>query len=202
MSADADHAADATGWVRTSTPAEWSRRALAGGPDHVVADCGSPESHELRLRAVLHLPFRTGDTLVELGCGTGRLADLLPSEVSYQGIDWSPAVIDEARARRPAVRFNVGVEDDLPAADWVVASGPFNYRAGWSKQRTTNAIQKMWRASRVGIAVTALRTPAPNRLHYQPGELLGMVEGLDWSELQVDRSYLPNDICLSAWRTR
>ena len=166
----------------------------------MIADCGSVESHERRLRAILRLPFRSGDTLVEVGCGTGRLADLVPAEVGYEGLDWSPAAVEEARARRPHARFRHGTEDDLEAADWIVASGPFNYADGWSKERTATAMRKMWQASRRGISVTVLRVPAEGRLHYCAVELAGFVEGLDWSELQLDRSYLPNDLCLRVWR--
>jgi SAM-dependent methyltransferase len=187
-------------WITESTPKAWDERARAGGPDHVVADCGSPESHERRLRAVLRLPIEPGDSLIELGCGTGRLADLLPDGVHYEGIDWSSAVIDEARARRSSLSFRVGGADDLGEADWIVASGPYNYEHGWSKPQTAAAIERMWRNSRRGIAVTVLRVPAEGRLHYEPLEMARFLDGQEWAQLQLDRSYLPNDLCLRAWR--
>jgi SAM-dependent methyltransferase len=148
----------------------------------------------------LRLPFRDGDTVQELGCGTGRLADLIPAGVSYEGLDWSGDVIATARSRRPEARFREGAEDDLTTTDWIVASGPFNYEHGWSKERTAASIRKMWRASRRGIAVTVLRVPAAGRLHYQPVELCELSQDFDWTEFEFDRSYLPNDLCLRAWR--
>ena len=136
----------------------------------------------------------------ELGCGTGRLADLIPIGVSYEGLDWSADVVGTARTRRPEACFRQGAEDDLTTSDWIVASGPFNYEHGWSKERTAASIRKMWRASRRGIAVTVLRVPAEGRLYYQPAELWELLQDLDWSGLEFDRSYLPNDLCLRAWR--
>jgi SAM-dependent methyltransferase len=174
--------------------------ARSGGPDYAIADCGSTQSHELRLRAILKLPLCNGDSVQELGCGTGRLADLIPAGISYEGLDWSAEVVATAMTRRPTHRFRVGAEDDLTTADWIVASGPFNYTHGWSKERTIASMRKMWQASRRGIAVTVLRVPATDRLHYEPAELCGPLNDLDWSTCELDRSYLPNDLCLRAWR--
>ncbi len=188
-------------WLARSAPETWGALARSEGPDYLVADCGSPESHERRLRAILRIPLVPGDTLVELGCGTGRLSDMLPEGVTYEGLDWSAEVVRLAAQRRPGVRFRHGTEDDLTRADWIVASGPFNYAVGWSKERTAAAIAAMWRSSRRGIAVTFLRVPTDQRLHYHPNELQRFVDGLDWIELQMDQSYLPNDICLRAWRS-
>ena len=187
-------------WLAESSPQAWDRYARDGGPDFVIADCGSPESHERRLRAVLRLPVGAGDSLLEFGCGTGRLADLLPRGIRYEGLDWSGEVISLARQRRPHGSFRCGSAGDLAPHDWVVASGPFNYADGWSKRQTADAVRAMWQASRRGIALTVLRVPAEGRLHYDGGELVSMLAGCDWSQLELDRSYLPNDMCLRAWR--
>gem|GEM_PF-3483789 len=187
-------------WLAESTPAAWDRRARTAGPDYLVADCGSPQSHEQRLHALLRLPIQPGDRVLELGCGTGRLADLVPAGVSYAGLDWSAEMIALARRRRPRGEFRVGSVADLSACDWAVASGPFNYSSGWSKPETARAVDAMWAASRRGIAVTFLHVPADGRLHYSAAEVAGLLDARDWSHLELDRSYLPNDICLRAWR--
>jgi SAM-dependent methyltransferase len=187
-------------WLAESSPQTWDAYASNGGPDYLIADCGSAESHERRLRAILRLPVAAGDSLLELGCGTGRLADLVPQSVRYEGLDWSPAVIAQARSRRPQGAFRCGTVGDLTSHDWVVASGPFNYARGWSKDQTAAAVPAMWSASRRGIALTALCIPIEGRLHYGGGELASYLAAGDWSHLELDRSYLPNDVCLRAWR--
>jgi SAM-dependent methyltransferase len=187
-------------WLAESSPQAWDSYASNGGPDYLIADCGSAESHERRLRAVLRLPIREGHTLLELGCGTGRLADLVPESVRYEGLDWSPNVIAQARARRPHNAFRCGTVSDLTRHDWIVASGPFNYARGWSKNQTAEAVAAMWDASRRGIALTALCIPIDGRLHYDGEELASFLAAGGWSHLELDRSYLPNDVCLRAWR--
>jgi len=189
-------------WLAESSPRSWDAYAGGGGPDYVIADCGSRESHERRLRALLRLPIKAGETFLELGCGTGRLADLMPHGVRYEGLDWSREVITLARSRRPDAAFRCGSVGDLTRHDWVVASGPFNYSQGWTKDQTAEAVAAMWGASRRGIALTVLRVPADGRLHYDSGELISFLAGCDWAHLQLDRSYLPNDMCLRAWRER
>jgi SAM-dependent methyltransferase len=190
----------AAAWLAVSSPQSWDCHARDGGPDYRVADCGSPESHERRLRALLRLPIGAADTLLEFGCGTGRLADLVPPGVRYAGLDWSAEVITLARHRRPHSAFRLGSVGDLTLHDWVVASGPFNYASGWSKSQTAAAVSAMWQASRRGIALTMLHSPADGRLHYDGHELVSYLAGCDWSRLELDRSYLPNDVCLRAWR--
>jgi SAM-dependent methyltransferase len=187
-------------WLAESSPQAWDSYASAGGSDYLIADCGSPESHERRLKALLRLPIEEGDTLLEFGCGTGRLADLVPSGVSYEGLDWSREVVTLARRRRPHGAFRCGSLVDLTPHDWVVASGPFNYAKGWSKSQTAEAVSVMWNSSGRGIAVTVMCVPADGRLHYGAGELISFLAACDWSHLELDRSYLPNDICLRAWR--
>jgi len=188
-------------WLAESTPQAWDSYASGGGPDYLVADCGSQESHERRLMALLRLPIEDGDDLLEFGCGTGRLADMLPPGVRYEGLDWSREVIALAQRRRPHAAFRCGSVGDLTPHDWVVASGPFNYAEGWSRSQTAEAVSAMWEASRRGIALTVLRVPAEGRLHYGDDELVSFLAACCWSRLELDRSYLPNDMCLRAWRT-
>lgn len=191
-----------TPWLAETSPQAWDSYARKGGPDYLIADCGSPESHERRLDALLKLPIKAGESLLEYGCGTGRLADLLPQDVRYEGLDWSQEVITQAHQRRPNAVFRCGSTGDLTPHDWIVASGPFNYAKGWSKIQTAEVVEAMWNASRRGIALTALRTPAKGRLHYDTIELVALLTQCEWAHVELDRSYLPNDVCLRAWRAR
>jgi SAM-dependent methyltransferase len=187
-------------WMIRSTPQDWDRRADPRQPDHVIADCGSIASHERRLRALLDLPLAPGEQVVDLGCGTGRLGDLLPPGTTYLGIDWSPEVVAVAKNRRTYLSFTVGGVEDLPPADWIVASGPFNYSEGWSTRQTRDAMRGMWSKANRGIGITVRRTAEPGRLHYTEEVLLGYMADLDWRRLEFDRSYLPNDLCVRVWR--
>ena len=56
-----------------------------------------------RKKAVRELNLKPGDTVVELGCGTGLNFDLLQQRVGPQGhivgVDLTPAMLDQARRR-------------------------------------------------------------------------------------------------------
>lgn len=57
----------------------------------------------------------TGGAIVELGCGPGQVAAYLASRgARVAGLDLSPAMIEEARARHPAIEFVVGDMFALP----------------------------------------------------------------------------------------
>lgn len=59
--------------------------------------------------------------LLEIGCGSGYysevLTTLLAGGVRYAGIDYSAAMISRARARYPAIEFEVADATKLPYAD-------------------------------------------------------------------------------------
>ena len=56
-----------------------------------------------------------GEEVVEVGCGVGRLASVLPPD-SYVGVDISSGAVELARERCPAYDFRLmAAEGDLPA---------------------------------------------------------------------------------------
>lgn len=66
-----------------------------------------------------------GLDVVELGCGTGRLAALIAPRVpSYIGLDFSPRRLEEARRYSPGLDFRLADlrTDPIPAADLYVAN--------------------------------------------------------------------------------
>ena len=86
---------------------------------------------------VAHAGFDTADSVVELGCGTGRfgaglLARHLPEDAGYLGIDLSPRMValasERLRAWRDRARVSL-VEGDatVPAADGVADRFVANY---------------------------------------------------------------------------
>jgi SAM-dependent methyltransferase len=64
-----------------------------------------------------------GQRVLDLGCGTGRLlAALQPSR--GVGVDFSPAMVEEARRRHPDLEFHVGDVEDPEVLDRL--GGPFD----------------------------------------------------------------------------
>lgn len=107
------------GWEES----RYARIAAAATPLEAIA-AGASSSLRFRLHAAVLLlaPHLRGRRLVELGCGSGLLAEPLMAlgAASYTGIDISPVAITRARERVAAIpeapadiRFAVGSVADL-----------------------------------------------------------------------------------------
>jgi SAM-dependent methyltransferase len=72
--------------------ARWSEEAYADPVRYL--------SHRAQLVRTLGPPLEPGETVLDLGCGDGALAEfLLPHGLSYLGVDASQAMVEEARRR-------------------------------------------------------------------------------------------------------
>lgn len=58
------------------------------------------------------LALQGGETIIDMGCGTGTILDLLPANVRYTGLDINAAYIESGRKRYPRARFIAGSLDD------------------------------------------------------------------------------------------
>lgn len=65
---------------------------------------------------LLAILVESGDSVIDLGCGTGLAVDLLPArrETDYLGIDISERMIEVARRRRRQNSFKVADMESLP----------------------------------------------------------------------------------------
>ncbi|WP_183100248.1 class I SAM-dependent methyltransferase [Nocardioides pelophilus] len=86
----------------------WDREAATfdDEPDHGLADPRTRAAwRELLLGVIPSPPARVAD----LGCGTGTLTRLLVDEgYAVDGLDFSPAMIRQARAKVPEATFTIG----------------------------------------------------------------------------------------------
>ena len=131
---------DARGLISNS-PSAWSDRASINDPSEAVR--WSPKGQSERFTHVLAvLDPKPGETLLDFGCGTGALAELLPANVGYTGYDWAGGMIDRARHDHPTRRFSRGYP--IATFDLVVCVGPFNLPHNWSKQQTWATLETLW----------------------------------------------------------
>ncbi|MFH1598585.1 MAG: class I SAM-dependent methyltransferase [Patescibacteria group bacterium] len=68
--------------------------------------------------AIFKKYIKSGDKVLDAGCGNGRLYDSLQGlGISYTGVDISPRLIRKAQGKYPKVKFKVGDILSLPLAD-------------------------------------------------------------------------------------
>lgn len=81
---------------------------------------GGEDSNWAEVRPYLKR-LRRGDSVLDLGCGNGRLVTGLPRGVTYVGLDFSRTLLDEAKRLHPDYRFLFG--DIAKRASWKALGG-------------------------------------------------------------------------------
>ncbi len=117
-----------------SAKAYFHERIVEHGASPRGVDWNSDASQEVRFDQILKVVDEsTPCSILDYGSGYGALADYLEKKGirgDYVGYDMLESMIEaaqKAHAGKPGRTF-LSREDQLPVVDYVVASGPFNYR--------------------------------------------------------------------------
>lgn len=178
-----------------NTPAAWDVRADL--PTSWEAGLQSERGQVQRFQAVLrHLELRRGDTVLDFGCGTGRLCEFIPERVQYVGFDWSADLRRRAALEHPRARIVDVLSDTI--YDHVVAVGPFNLG---TKQETWERMAELWGAhTRRSLVVSLYRGDDPLNIVYEPEELCQFARRMGCKWFTVDTTYLANDVLIAMHR--
>lgn len=134
-----------------------------------------------------------GGTVVDLGCGSGILAERVAAAgFDVVGIDLSPAMIDIARRRVPGAEFRCEslLSAELPACIAVVAVGEcFNYRFDprHSREEVVGLFRRIYRALVPG-GVLLFDAAEPGRVP-GGGPVRTFVDGGDWTVLMTAQEH-------------
>lgn len=158
-------------------PEAWSERAREASTSWEAA-LWSERGQRVRFEAALHhLNLKVGDSLLDYGCGTGALSDLIPAGVAYYGYDTSAGMLQRAREERPFKSF---LRSAVPSfASHVAAIGVWNLA---EPEDAIEGIQMLW--ERTGNTLVA----SVHRDLLSPAELAEA-----FPSCLLDLSYLPND---------
>lgn len=184
-----------------NTREAWSRRASVCEQPWDAAGWSKDGQLERHARVIAALDPRPFESLLDWGCGTGELLRSLSNAVpavSYVGYDWSPGMLERARASFPWP--NARFVDRLAGQfDLVACVGPFNLPDGWSKQHTWHAIRHLWDSTNCrAIAVSLYAGDDTNCLSYTADEALRC--GRDLGYGSVIERIRHNDLLLVARR--
>ncbi len=174
---------------------------------------GSRTSQELRFAVLARGGNLHGASLLDVGCGVGDLQAWLREQnidVTYTGLDITPAMIDRARRRFPEGQFLVGSlvdpPDELAAQyDVVFASGIFYFRKHDCRAYMHDTVARMFSRCRYFAAFNSLSAWSneqdPVEYYADPLETLNVCRALTpWVTLRHD--YHSGDFSIFLYRER
>lgn len=114
---------------------------------------------EIRFKILLNIGVRSGDTLLDWGCGLGHLIDYMMNndikDVAYKGIDINQLTIHTAQKNFPEFNFELATIYDInDKYDWIVASGIFSF--GVDINDLISDVAKAYDLANKGVAFNCL----------------------------------------------
>jgi SAM-dependent methyltransferase len=180
---------------------------------HKAVGWGSRESQEIRFGVLTEVGLSPGASVIDVGCGLGDLYGYLKRVFKvppkYQGIDITQGMVERARARYPAARFEVAdildPRSDLTQADFVLASGIFALLNLDLNPYIVleSLLAAMFQRCRVGLAFNSLSAwsprPEPGKFFVDPVRAVGIAKSITpWVIMRHD--YLPHDFTIFMYR--
>ncbi len=151
---------------------------------------GTEARRALRFDTLLEIGVRSGDRVLDLGCGFGDLLGHCHQrglDVDYVGMDINPSILTVAAERWPTASFVRG--DGLGLGpddyDWVLSTSTFNLRLQHQDNYAAVAevLASAQGAARRGVAIDFMSSYAdfyadPEVLHYEPERIFGIARQL------------------------
>lgn len=163
--------------------ARYNDRLARFGDDIRTLGSGTVERRRLRFDVLSAVGIEDGCSVIDLGCGFGDFAGYLEARglrVEYLGIDINTSLLEIAGRKYPRARFASldFLTDDIPAADFVVASGTFNLalRTDDNYAYVGRVLRRAYGIARRGVAMdfhtSFVDYRVPDVFYYEPSRLL------------------------------
>jgi SAM-dependent methyltransferase len=179
--------------IKERVVAYQERCFAAAGDSAKGVDWKGPEAQYLLFEVIESMGILPDSSVLDVGCGLAHLYDFLTSRGfrgKYTGVDISPALVAQARARLP--HADVRVADVLDGAapveshDFVVASGVFTARLGTPvaeyEDYVEKMIRRMWELARAGAVFNMLTSyvdfEAEHLYYADPGKYLSLAKSM------------------------
>ncbi|MEO6317029.1 MAG: class I SAM-dependent methyltransferase [Chitinophagaceae bacterium] len=162
----------------------------------------SADSQSARFEALCRMANFYGHNILDIGCGHGDLRSYIGNTCAvfnYTGIEQIPEILEIAvqrHAHLPDTGFIEGdfSEAELPAADYILASGVFNYRSS-DPLYVYNMIERLFYHCRLGFAfnlLSRLKYPDDAIAAYNPADITTFCRRLT-NKVQVIDGYWEDD---------
>ena len=149
-------------------------------------------------------------SVLDYGCNVGGFLKHLISgmlskkfsykSISYLGVDINYEFILQARRNWKDSLFQQGdILDDqffrhMKAFEYVIASGIFCYEVGENpRQRNREIISRLWAKTERTLIFNMLKSSKTKNLLYKPEDMVGELNFIKYSKIQLIENYLPND---------
>jgi SAM-dependent methyltransferase len=151
---------------------------------------GTEERRSQRFEVLCDTGIRSGDRVLDLGCGFGDFLDHCRSrglDLDYVGIDINPDLIALARQRHPGVAFEVRdiQNETMGPVDYVVSTSCFNLRLEHEDNYAfvEDILRRCYSLARCGVAVDFLTEYVDFRgsseaFYYSPERLFTIAKGI------------------------
>lgn len=171
------------------------------GADAKASQWRDRESQDRRLN-VLVADLDLGDSsILDFGCGTGRLVDILLGQgldsFSYTGIDFSAKAVDLARLNHPGHQFIHGSQEELhglDSFDYVLVSGTFNNLIPDHWSWMTSTLTQLYAVAKKVLAFNNLSRYVdymdPGLYYADPSEVLAFCKGTLSPMVRIEHDYL------------
>jgi len=166
---------------------------------------------EIRFRILSEIGELNNSSILDVGCGFGDLFGYLVSKghkIKYTGIDINKNLIDIGSKLYPSAHFIVddfaSIRLEQQSYDWIVASGPFNFRLTDNYRFISKTLKKMFRYSIKGIAADFLSSYSdyqnPDAFHCNPEILFHFCKTKLSRRVALRHDYMPYEFCIYIYK--
>ncbi|MCK5725253.1 MAG: class I SAM-dependent methyltransferase [Thiotrichaceae bacterium] len=172
----------------------------------------SKEVQELRFSKIAEIAIKSGDSILDVGCGFGHFAGFLVKlglDIQFTGIDLSENFIIEGRKHYPDADLQVGdLFDYNPAPnhfDYLTLSGTLNNKLNDNGDYAHQVIKRLFASCRKGIAFNLLDARHQwtasrwDLQSFHPEEIIALLEPMA-ERIELIDDYLENDFTVLAWK--
>jgi 2-polyprenyl-3-methyl-5-hydroxy-6-metoxy-1,4-benzoquinol methylase len=97
---------------------------------------------------------KSGESVIDVGCGSGRLLDILPQGINYLGIDSSEKLLELAKSNYPNHQFQLGKLPELKITeqfDQVFCKAVLHHIP--SREQRILALKQLWKIKKAAGSV-------------------------------------------------